>query len=416
MKFLIILSLAALALAKVRFDGHQVLSLYPTTREHIDLIKEFGSYDGFADFWSPDSADLAHIDQKIDVRFRKESLRIVKKKLEAAGMSFEVKIADMQPLIDSQFDVPRKNKALFGYDYDVYHTYDEIVQWANDVANQYPLLAKYEKFGDSYEGREIPRLTLGTSASNPIVLIDCGIHAREWISPAFCQCYVNRMLSQYGVDTGVTAAMQSLTFVVLPVLNADGYAYSHTDDRMWRKTRRDNGGFCKGVDPNRNFDANWAGPGSSASPCSETYYGPSVASEPLTQALQNFVLSNKGNIKAYITFHSYGQVFIYPYSYAVQDAPNKAELDAVAANSAAAIESVNRKAYTYGPGYESMYLAAGGSDDFSLDQGATLSYTIELRDTGRYGFLLPESQIADSCTETYEGMDVITDYVRNSLI
>lgn len=31
-------------------------------------------------------------------------------------------------------------------------------------------------------------------------------------------------------------------------------------------------------------------------------------------------------MQAYVTFHSYGQVFIYPYSYAVQDAPNKDEL------------------------------------------------------------------------------------------
>jgi len=38
-------------------------------------------------------------------------------------------------------------------------------------------------------------------------------------------------------------------------------------------------------------------------------------------------------------------------------------------------------------------LAAGGSDDFAIDNGVPLSYTIELRDTGRYGFALPESQV-----------------------
>ena len=36
-------------------------------------------------------------------------------------------------------------------------------------------------------------LTIGSSTDNPIILIDCGIHAREWISPAFCQCFINEV-------------------------------------------------------------------------------------------------------------------------------------------------------------------------------------------------------------------------------
>lgn len=38
--------------------------------------------------------------------------------------------------------------------------------------------------------------------------------------------------------------------------------------------------------------------------------------------------------------------------------------------------------------------AAGGSDDFAYDTGIKLSYTVELRDTGAYGFTLPESQVS----------------------
>lgn len=36
-------------------------------------------------------------------------------------------------------------------------------------------------------------LTIGTSTNNPLVIIDCGIHAREWITPAVCQCYVDHV-------------------------------------------------------------------------------------------------------------------------------------------------------------------------------------------------------------------------------
>ena len=72
---------------------------------------------------------------------------------------------------------------------------------------------------------------------------------------------------------------------------------------MWRKTRSNYGTACTGVDPNRNFDAAWSGPGASANPCSETYYGPEVESEQLTKGLSNFIRLNRGNIK--VIFNPY---------------------------------------------------------------------------------------------------------------
>ena len=48
-------------------------------------------------------------------------------------------------------------------------------------------------------------------------------------------------------------------------MNPDGYVYSHTKDRMWRKTRSSDGSFaatvfgCLGTDPNRNWEYKWGG-------------------------------------------------------------------------------------------------------------------------------------------------------------
>merc|ERR1719427_325057 len=243
--------------------------------------------------------------------------------------------------------------------------------------------------------------------------MDCGIHAREWITPAVCMCYVDHLLHEMEHDPAVANMMKTLSIAIIPVLNPDGYEYSWTTDRMWGKTRSNYGTTCTGVDANRNFDANWAGPGASANPCSDTYYGPSVASEPLTQALINYINTNKDRLKMYVTLHSYGQVFIYPYSYAYKDVSNKDEHDNVFTNAAAAINAVHGKTYTGGPGYSSMYLAAGGADDFAYDAGAKMSFTIELRDTGRYGFVLPESQIADTCTEMQAGLDYMFNYAMS---
>ena len=39
---------------------------------------------------------------------------------------------------------------------------------------------------------------------------------------------------------------------MFPVLNVDGFVYTHTNSRMWRKTRRPNANSnCIGTDPNR---------------------------------------------------------------------------------------------------------------------------------------------------------------------
>lgn len=59
--------------------------------------------------------------------------------------------------------------------------------------------------------------------------------------------------------------------------------------------------------------------------------------------------------------------------------------------------------------------AAGGSDDWAYDLGVKYSYTFELRDTGRYGFLLPESQIKPTCEETMLAVKYIAAYVQKNL-
>ena len=49
--------------------------------------------------------------------------------------------------------------------------------------------------------------------------------------------------------------------------------------------------------------------------------------------------------------------------------------------------------------------AAGASEDFGyMVLGAKYSYTLEMRDTGRYGFELPANQIQPTGEETYAGM------------
>lgn len=82
-----------------------------------------------------------------------------------------------------------------------------------------------------------------------------------------------------------------------PFVNPDGFDFTWTDDRLWRKNRRNNGNSY-GVDLNRNYDDHWGGPGASDVPSSDTYRGPSAASEPEVQALTAFFLENTNIVGA----------------------------------------------------------------------------------------------------------------------
>ena len=50
--------------------------------------------------------------------------------------------------------------------------------------------------------------------------------------------------------------------------------------------------------------------------------------------------------------------------------------------------------YRYGPIHKVIYQAGGGSNDYIYEAlGVKYSFALELRDTGRYAFLLPKEQI-----------------------
>ncbi|XP_018014542.1 carboxypeptidase B, partial [Hyalella azteca] len=118
----------------------------------------------------------------------------------------------------------------------------QIVQHLQDVAAAYDIVT-LRSVGQTYEGRELYVVTINTTANaTPAIWIDCGIHAREWIAPATCLWMLSALTAQYGVDATITALVDSHRIHMMPVANPDGYVYSWTDDRLWRKNRNPLGG------------------------------------------------------------------------------------------------------------------------------------------------------------------------------
>ena len=267
-------------------------------------------------------------------------------------------------------------------------------QWMECMAASFPDKVTLISIGKSSEGRLLQVMRIGSGSKNkPAVFIDGGIHAREWVSPAAVTYVVHRMLEG---GSEFAEELQTYNIYVLPLANPDGYEYSRNHDRMWRKTRSRTGKKnllgqeCHGVDPNRNFGFEWGGYGASENACKETFRGSGPFSEPETRAMRDFILGERADFKLYLTFHSYGQYILYPWGYDTLDTFDFRDLHRVGNVAARALKQTNGVNYQLGSAAKMLYPASGGSDDWAKG-GAHIkySYTIELPDTGRHGFILP---------------------------
>ncbi|NWV07067.1 CBPA1 Carboxypeptidase, partial [Ptilonorhynchus violaceus] len=291
----------------------------------------------------------------------------------------------------------------------------QIYDWMDILVEDHPNLVSKIQIGQSYENRPLYVLKFSTGGLNrPAIWLDTGIHSREWITQATGVWTANKIAEEYGQDPSVTAILDSMDIFLEIVTNPDGFAFTHSSNRLWRKTRSINAGSrCVGVDPNRNWDAGFGEAGASGSPCAETYRGPYANSEPEVKSIVDFVKSH-GNIKAFISIHSYSQLLLYPYGYTKTPVPDQAELDEISAKAVAALSSLYGTNYKYGSIITTIYQASGSSIDWAYNQGIKYSFTFELRDTGRYGFLLPATQILPTAEETWLALKVIFEHARDN--
>ena len=142
---------------------------------------------------------------------------------------------------------------------------------------------------------------------------------------------------------------------------------------------------------NRNFGYHWGGYGASDNACKETYRGPSAFSEPESRAMRDFLLAGEQNFVLYLTFHSYGQYILYPWGYDKLDTKDWRDLQRVGDITNSALQRINNGVtYQVGSAAKMLYPASGGSDDWAKGgAGIKFSYTVELPDTGKHGFILP---------------------------
>lgn len=329
--------------------------------------------------------------------------------LAASSFAVEITTTDLQPIVDAEHFRVVNDPAADHDDtfFDDYRELDEIYAHLDALVALRPDIASTIDVGMSLEGRPIRGIEItAPDPDAPVILIDAGQHAREWISVSTGTCIADELVTRAD-EPEIASLLSQLTFVILPVVNPDGFAYTFTDDRFWRKNRRDG----HGVDTNRNFGTAWGGPGSSGDPNAGNYRGEAEFSEPETAALRDLA-EQYPNLRSSLDLHSFGQLVLFPWGYTKELAPAHDTLSSIADDMAAVMDDLGAE---YTPLMSTMlYPAAGNAPDWFYGELGAYAFTYELRpaeaEDHDLGFVLPPEQIRDVCLEAMAGMKVLAEF------
>ncbi|KAH9899037.1 hypothetical protein F4778DRAFT_182393 [Xylariomycetidae sp. FL2044] len=296
--------------------------------------------------------------------------------------------------------------------FNAYHAYADHLTFLRDVQASFSSNSEIISAGTSFEGRTIQGIHLwgsGGKGSKPAIVFHGNVHAREWVTSMVVEYLTYQLVLTYRTDSAITTVLNNYDFYIFPIVNPDGFSYTQTSTRLWRKNRQTRSGTTAvGTDINRNWPYEWSGSGSSSSPGSETYRGAAAGDTPENTGIRRYIdtLAAGRGIKLYIDWHSYGQYILTPYGYSCSaQASNQNAQNTLAARTGSAIAALYGTRFTTGGTCSVLYATNGGSNDYLTDvSDAEYGWAIELRDTGRNGFVLPADQILPSGVEALAGM------------
>jgi hypothetical protein len=299
-----------------------------------------------------------------------------------------------------------------------YHTYEEMLQVLNTVADRYPDITRLYNIGESWETihkgaeRYIWAMKISDEPdteddTEPDVFFVGVHHAREVITVEIPLYYINYMTENYGSDPEVTYMVDNREIWLVPMMNPDGHYCVQNENSMWRKNMNRNGSpfsFFWGVDPNRNYSYKWGYDDAGSSPFKfmETYRGTAPLSEPENQVIADFFEAHDFTIS--LSFHSYGELFLFPWSY---DNLNTVDHDAFCEIGR---EATKYNHYTWGnPNMGVIYNCNGEMDDWVYGVHGGFGFTAEVGTS----FWPPDSQIPTLCDENLYPMILLTKLAEN---
>ncbi|XP_047032331.1 carboxypeptidase B-like [Helicoverpa zea] len=392
---------------KVTYEGAQVWQTTLRGAEDVLLIKRLVDNQDIS-IWNlrPTRADfLVRAQHKVKVY----------RQMTARNLSHTVLIMDVQRRIDTQpvaNALWTENTLRIGHrlSWKKYPTLNIIEEYYNFLAEDYSSICRVQSIGTTAENRTIKMINITNgNPNNQIILITGGQHAREWASVTSALYVLHNIITKFDKQKSY---VRNKNWLIIPVVNPDGYVYSHTVDRLWRKNRR-KFMYCVGVDVNRNFDTDWGIAGiTENNECKTTYSGPYPFSEAESVALRDLIKSLVPKPIAIVDFHSYGKLILFPWSARPQATPDLQLHRQTADLMTNSMYKSTKQNYTLGATYHTVYPATGTFLDWAYSTGVAHTYVIESRDKGELGFLLPPEEIEDTGKELYAAVRALAKTIK----
>jgi carboxypeptidase T len=392
-----------------RWDGVSLVRVHPEDRQQLERAMELAE-----EVWSEHPGAGGIVDLAV-AHDRLGALELAVGNYEIRTHNLANEVADQaQRLAQRNFAPPLLSGVGDSPFFDDFRSLEEYeATWA-ELADALPEIMSREQIGVTYEGRKIWVYEISTAPVDaPAVFLNFGQHAREWITPMAATYFLSRLVQDYPSDESLQTLLSQVRIYLVPLVNPDGYEYSWTDDRFWRKNRRPE----FGVDLNRNWSEAWGEePGSSSDPEHGNYRGTGPFSEPETAAMRAFIAS-RPQIVAHADIHSYSQLVLYPLSYLSWEVPSlQGKAKAWAEGQAAVMSELNGVEYTPLRGSE-LYPATGVAMDWSFGELDLMSFTYELRPGTDVdfpdGFVLPPEEIVPTCEEARVGILELLQYAAD---
>ncbi len=209
------------------------------------------------------------------------------------------------------------------------YTYAKMERDLLALAERYPDLIQYKVIGKSEYGRNIYAVSLGKGEST--VMVNGSHHAREWLTTNLnmhmIEQYAQGYRSNRSYDNGrynIRSILNQTTMWFVPMVNPDGVELQQSglrsfpskdhaslitmnngsrDFRRWKAN-------AKGVDLNRQYDANWRNiRGNPGRPSFSNYKGPAPHSSSETKALVQF--TREIDPEMVVSYHSSGEILFW---------------------------------------------------------------------------------------------------------
>ena len=307
----------------------------------------------------------------------------------------------IDPVLTAQLNAPPPDPGVLAGipGFACYRTVEETYATAAAIAASHPTLATWSDIGNSWNkvttgtGYDINVLKLTNQnipGPKPVMFAMAAIHAREYATAELLTRFAEQLVNGYGIDADATWLLDHHELHLVLQSNPDGRKHAE-GGTLWRKNT--DGNYCgptsssRGADLNRNYPYRWGGVGSSGSPCSETFRGPTPGSEPETQAIMAYVRSifpdqrdeslgiyapvpaNATGI--FFDIHSYSELVLWPWGFGANTPPQNPALRTLGRKFAFFNDYMPQRSVE-------LYEADGVTIDFAFGELGVAAYTFEL--------------------------------------